>query len=303
MRRDDQHGHQHPGPSRSRALPDAHAPADELARERSAREAAEARAAELEEELARSKRAEGAAREAAESAARSRDQFISTVSHDLRGPIGTVLTWAQLLRGGMLTDEKRQRALDAIERGARTQVRLLETLVDLARLRAGTLAFHESATDLTTIARSAIEKSMSAAQAKRVAIELAAAPEAMPIHADGDRLAQALAHLIDNAVRATPDGGCVDVRLRRDGATVEIAVQDTGAGIEPERAATLVEGARDVDPPLGGRRGLGLPLAIGLLDHHRAAVSITSDGPGLGTTATVRFPAGTPAAKPAAAEG
>jgi signal transduction histidine kinase len=263
-------------------------PADELDRERSARREAEAVAHRLAAELERAREDERAARASADAAVRARDQFIAMVSHDLRGPIGTVLTWAQLLRGGLLGEEKRQRALDAIERGARAQVRLLESLVDLARLRAGTLSFNDTATDLAAVARIAVERSAAAAQAKGVALEVAESREALPLHGDPERLAQAVGHLVDNAVRATPEGGCVVVSARRDGDALELEVRDRGAGLEPGRAEALLAAARDLESA-EGRRGLGLPLVVGLVERYGGIVELRSGGAGDGTTAVVRL--------------
>ncbi|HZR83806.1 MAG TPA: HAMP domain-containing sensor histidine kinase [Candidatus Binatia bacterium] len=264
---------------------------EEVDRERSLRLAAEERADRLAREL------EEARAEAAR-AAKSRDQFISSVSHDLRGPIGTVLTWAQLLRGGLLPEEKRERALDAIERGARAQVRLLECLVDLARLRAGTLSYSDGPVDLSAAARAAVEKTAPVARAKGVQVEIEPAVGDVTLQGDGDRLAQAIAQLVDNAIRATPEGGRVGVRLRRDGAQVEVEVTDTGSGLDPEQAENLIAGARDTEASREARRGLGLPLALGLVERHAGSLRLESAGAGRGTVARVRLPAD---ARPASA--
>lgn len=262
---------------------------EEVESERAARHRAEKRARELEDLVQRLSEAERVARANGERAERSRDYFISILSHDLRGPIGTILTWAHLLRGGQLSREKVTQALEAIERSARTQVRLLEQVVDLARLRSGRLSIDPQKTDLGAVAEAAVEAARSAADAKQVALTLTA-EDRVQVHGDAERLRQSIGYLLDNAIRSTPESGKVDVVLRRNGSEAEVTLTDSGAGLEPDVAQSLVARARDPEPPGHGRRGLGLPLAVGLVELQGGSVELSSDGPGRGTVARVRLP-------------
>lgn len=249
--------------------------------------ALEARIRELEADVARSS-------EAAQRAEQVRDHCISVLSHDLRGPIGTILTWAHLLRGGQLSAEKTAQALGAIERSARGQVRLLEQVVDLARLRSGRLSIEPQAAELGAIAQAAIDETRAAAETKRIALVLDR-DGAIGVAADPERLRQAIVHLLDNAIRAEPEGGRIDVTTARHGDVAEVHVRDHGPGLEPGMGEALIAEAHRPAPASRGRRGLGLPLAVGLAELHGGSLELASEGLDRGTVARVRMPASRPA--------
>jgi signal transduction histidine kinase len=261
-----------------------------LASEREARRQAEKRALDLASELERVKAAERQARAETAAAAELHAEFVSSVSHDLRGPIGTILTWAHLMRNGRLSEEKAAHALDAIARSSQSQLRMLERLVDLARLRLGRLEMEVVRADVGAAARAAVEEVRGSADTRHVLLDVDAS-DGLDVAGDPKRLTQAIGHLLENAIDATPDNGRVDLLLRRHEEGIEIVVRDTGSGLDPALAKSLSAGIREPDQRSRARRGLGLPLARGLTELHAGSLELTSEGLGRGTIARMWLPA------------
>jgi signal transduction histidine kinase len=239
--------------------------------------------------------AERLGRQQAEHASRLKDAFLSTVSHELRTPLTAILGWADLLKRGLITGASRDRALEAIRRNAQHQVRLLEELLDAARLNSGTLPLECTTIDLRTVVHDAWETVEPAALAKGIRGSLDLDPETAtdPVYGDPDRLHQIVSNLFSNAVKCTPTGGRVHTQLRRHNGTAEIVVSDTGRGIAPEFLPFVFEPFSQADAPeRGPQRGFGLGLSIvrHLVEAHGGQVHVASDGEGLGTTFTVRLP-------------
>ncbi len=251
-----------------------------------------ARAAEdaLRDSLAR----EQLARVAAESANRIKDEFLATLSHELRSPIGAVLTWVTLLRSGRIDEARATHALEAIERNTRIQVQLIEDLLDVSRIISGKLHLEMAAVDLGAIVASALEVVRPAAQAKGIRLVAAPPPRGLPaISADAARLHQVLWNLLSNAVKFTPKGGHVDIAIGQVGSHVEIRVADSGHGVEPAFLPHIFERFRQADASSTRREGgLGLGLAIvrHLVEMHGGTVRADSAGLDQGATFTVRLP-------------
>lgn len=244
------------------------------------------------------------ARRAAEEANRTKDEFLATLSHELRSPLGAILTWATLLRNGQVDAARTERAVAAIERNARAQAKLIEDLLDMSRIVSGGIRLEVAAVSLPALIEAAVEASRPAAETKRIRLELALERFDEPIAADAARLQQAVGNLVANAVKFTADGGRVDVRLRRDGDVARIAVIDTGRGIEPELLPIIFERFRQGDSSSTRREGgLGLGLAIvrHMIELHGGRVDATSPGAGRGATFELVLPLRKPASPPAPA--
>ena len=234
-----------------------------------------------------------AARAEAEAANRAKDEFLATLSHELRTPLNAILGWAQVLRVGQNDPTQVQQALSTIERNARRQAQLIDDLLGLSRIAAGKLRLELVPVDLTVVIAAAVETVRPAADVKTIGIglNLEAGPGA--VMGDSDRLQPVFANLLANAVKFTPNGGRVEVRLARAGSRVRVTVSDTGEGIGPELLPVIFERFRQVDSSMTrahGGLGLGLAIVRHLVELHGGAVEAASPGLGQGATFTVTLP-------------
>ncbi|HEU4535204.1 MAG TPA: ATP-binding protein [Polyangiaceae bacterium] len=235
---------------------------------------------------------ERAERERAEGAGRARDEFLGTVSHELRTPLNAILGWASLLRAGEVDEGQRDVALATIERNARTQARLIDDLLDIARILRGEFALDVGTVDVAQVINAAVEAVLPTAEAKSIRLEPELESRAM-IAGDSLRLQQVFRNLLSNAIKYTPRGGQVRLTLRRDGPHVEAVVADKGQGIEPELLPHVFDQFRRADGPAGrrfGGLGLGLPIVRSIIELHGGTVKAASEGPRKGATFTVRLP-------------
>ncbi len=229
----------------------------------------------------------------AEEANRLKDEFLATLSHELRTPLNSVLGWARLLASGKLDGERSAHAVQAIERAGWAQSRLIEDLLDVSRIVAGRMALATRPTIVRPLVEAAIESLRPAAEAKRITVDacLDATPD--PIAADPDRLQQVAWNLVSNAIKFTPSGGGVTVRLETTADEVRLVVSDTGVGLAPDVAAHLFERFRQGDGSSTREHG-GLGLGLGIVRHvvelHGGTVTAASGGPHLGSTFDVRLP-------------
>jgi PAS domain S-box-containing protein len=231
---------------------------------------------------------------AAESANQLKDQFLATLSHELRTPLNAILGYAQMLQTNSIAPEKRQRAIDIIERNAAVQNQLIEDLLDISRITRGQVRLEPAPVPMGAVLREAVEGVKPAADAKRITLDVQVDPRAGMVTADATRLQQIFWNLLTNAVKFTEQGGRVTATVRREGDDVEVAVADTGAGIPPDFLPFLFEPFRQADARLArGHGGLGLGLAISrqLVELHGGTISATSAGLGKGATFVVRLPA------------
>jgi signal transduction histidine kinase len=232
------------------------------------------------------------ARQTAERANRAKDEFLSTLSHELRTPLNAMVGWSTLLRTGSVPPEQRERALEAIERNARVQARLIEDMLDLSRIEQGKLVLSVGPLELVRVVEAALDAVRPAAEAKDIRLQPVLDSHAT-IVGDADRLQQVVWNLLSNAIKFTPKGGRVQVRLQREPSFVEIAVADNGQGIDARFLPHVFERFRQGDPSFTRRTGgLGLGLAIvrSLVELHGGEVSVHSDGVGQGATFVVRLP-------------
>ncbi|MDB4932829.1 MAG: Chemotaxis protein methyltransferase CheR, partial [Myxococcaceae bacterium] len=232
-------------------------------------------------------------RQRAEAASHAKDEFLSVASHELRTPLNAILGWARMLRSGSLPDDKRARALETIERNARIQVQLVDDILDVSRIITGKLRLSVSAVEAVQIVEAAADVMRPAAEAKGVRLQLLLDPDAGAIHGDAERLQQVVWNLIANAVKFTPKGGRVHVRLQRESSDVELTVADTGQGIDPDFLPHIFEPFRQADASVTrtqGGLGLGLAIVKHLVELHGGHIEAHSEGAGRGSTFTLRIP-------------
>ena len=236
---------------------------------------------------------ERSARAIAERANHMKDEFLATLSHELRTPLGAILGWSQILRRGGRGEADLLKGLDTIERNARAQTRLIEDLLDMSRITSGKVRLDTQPLEPASFVEAALETVKPAADAKGVRLEAVLDREAGPISGDPHRMQQVVWNLLSNAIKFTPKGGKVQAILQRVNSHVEIAIADTGQGIEPEFLAHVFERFRQADATTTRRYGgLGLGLAIvkHLVELHGGTVRVASEGQGRGSTFTVRLP-------------
>jgi signal transduction histidine kinase len=224
---------------------------------------------------------------------KAKDEFLATVSHELRTPLTAILGWAKLLRSGKLDDTASARAIETIERNAKSQAQIIEDILDVSRIITGKLRLDVRNVELVPIIETAIDAVSPAADAKGIRLYSALDPNAGPILGDPDRLQQVVWNLLSNAIKFTPRGGRVTVRLMLVHSRVEITVSDTGQGIETELLPFVFDRFRQGNSSLTRRHGgLGLGLAVvrHLVELHGGSAFAESPGEGKGSTFTVTLP-------------
>jgi hypothetical protein len=247
---------------------------------------------EREELLAR----ERAARNEAEALASAKDEFLAVVSHELRSPLNAIRGWAHVLRKTLTLTPAQQRPLDAIDRNVTAQARMVDDLLDTQRLLRGKVTLERRLLPLPSLVDLAIEALRPAAVDKQLRLQVEHASDVGMIDVDPERLRQALVNLLSNAVKFTPAQGQVRVRTARHGADrIAIEIADTGVGLEPAQASRVFEPFRQMDGSSSTRRqgglGLGLALARQIVELHGGRLSAHSDGPDRGATFTIELPA------------
>ncbi|HEU4890752.1 MAG TPA: PAS domain S-box protein [Vicinamibacterales bacterium] len=268
------------------------------------RDVSERRRVELERQAAAGERdrlldAERAARADAERASRLKDEFVAMVSHELRTPLNAILGWTQLMTRGKNDAATVDRGLDIISRNTRLQAQLISDLLDISRIVSGKLQLEMQQVDLHRIATDAVETMRQEAVSKQVQLHQTLDPQAGTVAADPARLQQVLWNLLSNAVKFTPAGGRIDVILRRNGATAELLVADTGAGIRPEVLPHVFDRFHQADRSITrrfGGLGLGLSIVKHLIELHGGNVVAESRGEGHGATFRISLPVSTGAA-------
>lgn len=238
-------------------------------------------------------RIEQAARVEAERAALMKDEFLATVSHEMRTPLTAMLGWVQMLRSGSLSGDAIPHALETIERNARAQAKLINDLLDMSRILSGRLRLDVQRVNVTDVVEAAIATAEPAAAAKKIKIirEFEAEPES--ISGDASRLQQVIWNLLNNAIKFTPSGGEVTVSMKRLESLLEVTVSDNGEGINPDFLPHVFERFRQQDSSTDRRHqglGLGLSIVKQLIELHGGSVQVHSEGPGRGAAFTVSMP-------------
>jgi two-component system CheB/CheR fusion protein len=224
---------------------------------------------------------------------RLKDEFIATVSHELRGPLNAISGWVHVLAAANLDEATRARGLAALERSVKAQTRLIEDLLDMSRILSGKLRLTQRFIDLREVAQAAMETASPAAEAKTIRMVFEPAREPLFVMGDPDRLQQIVWNLLSNAVKFTPRNGQVEMQLRRLGTSVVLRVSDTGRGIRPEFLPHVFEPFRQADSsPSRAHQGLGLGLAIvrHLVESHGGVIRAESPGEEEGAVFTMLLP-------------
>lgn len=233
------------------------------------------------------------ARAAAEAANRLKDEFLATLSHELRSPLNAMLGWTRLLNSRKFDEATTARALQTIERSAKSQAQLVEDLLDVSRIIQGKLRLNTRPVELVSVIEAAIETVRPAAEAKEINLQSVLDPATGPVAGDFDRLQQVVWNLVSNAIKFTPKGGQVQARLERVNSHVEITVTDTGKGIDPEFVPYVFERFRQADSSstrVYSGLGLGLAIVRHLVELHGGTVRAHSEGEDKGATFTVKLP-------------
>jgi signal transduction histidine kinase/CheY-like chemotaxis protein len=223
---------------------------------------------------------------------RVKDEFLATLSHELRTPLNAVLGWARMLRSGRLDSAAQARAVETIERNARAQATLIEDLLDMSRIVSGRPGLRVREADLAAVVDAAVDVIRPAAAAKqlRLVVDVVARPALT--YGDPGRLQQIAWNILSNAVKFTPPGGQIAVRLER-GNGYRLSVQDTGAGIDPAFQPFVFDRFRQADGTTTreyGGLGLGLAIARQLVELHGGTIRVRSAGRNQGTTFEVDLP-------------
>jgi len=233
------------------------------------------------------------ARRLAEEASRLKDEFLATLSHEIRTPLNAVIGWTRILRT-QPSVRSRTHALEVIERNATAQMRLVEDLLDMARIISGKLRLKIDAVSIAEIAQAAVDVVAPGAAAKQVAVEIVVEPDLPLVSGDGERLQQVIWNLLANAVKFTESGGVIRVEIGRVGANVRLSVRDTGQGITPDFLPYVFDRFRQADASASRRHGglgLGLALVRQIVELHGGAVGVDSGGVRQGSTFWVSLPA------------
>src|SRR5205085_2235668 len=234
-------------------------------------------------------------REAAEEASRLKDEFLAVLSHELRTPLNTVLGYTRMLRRDdqRMSNEQRDRAMDALERNAEALNRLVNDVLDTSRIVTGKLRLSLETCSVASIVTDAIDTIRPSAEAKEIAVH--SQVEGVPsVLGDPDRLQQVIWNLMSNAIKFTPKGGTVTIRAHRRNGSVHLVVRDPGIGIAREHLPYVFQ--RFWQAHTGASRefaglGIGLALARHLVEMHGGSIRVESPGVGGGAEFTVVLPA------------
>jgi len=231
---------------------------------------------------------------------RLKDEFIAVIAHELRTPMTSILGWTRMLALGDLDEPTHREALEALVRSTLAQAKLIEDLLDESRIASGKLRLDLRPLDLRIVVANAMSQARPAAEAKSITLSADRGDDSHPAVGDPARLQQAIGNLITNAIKFTPEGGEVRVRLEHHGSASRIEVTDTGRGIAPALLPHVFERFRQGDGEAVERQsglGLGLSITRHLVEMHGGSVAASSSGTGRGSTFTIELPLhATPAA-------
>ncbi|NDP61550.1 PAS domain-containing protein [Polaromonas sp.] len=246
-----------------------------------------------------------AANEQLREADRQKDEFLATLAHELRNPLAPIRTAVEVIRLRNPADQAVQRARFVIERQVLHLTRLVDDLLDIARITQGTVHLQQETLDLCAVVQSAIDSVQSTLDAAGLTLTHLTGQPPIPVRGDATRLVQCVINLLTNAIKFTPSGGGISVRVTQEGRTVAIEVSDNGSGIPASSLERIFELFVQERPSgLHGNTGLGIGLALTrkLVLLHGGSVQAASAGPGQGSTFRIELPAdGAPDSVPAPA--
>jgi PAS domain S-box-containing protein len=258
-----------------------------------------------EEERAASLLRERDARRHAEEADRLKDEFLATLSHELRTPLTSILGWASMIRNGEVEGNNASRAIETIERNARSQARLIDDLLDVSRIITGNLRLDLHPLNLAPIVEGALDALRPTADVKGIKLQTHFVPEECLVKGDPNRLRQVIWNLLSNAIKFTQRGGRVSIDLTCVESTARLTVSDTGDGISAEFLPYVFDRFRQAEGSISrkqGGLGLGLAVARHLVELHGGTITAESEGLGNGAVFTVDLPLAQERRDPARAE-
>jgi PAS domain S-box-containing protein len=229
----------------------------------------------------------------ARTANRMKDEFLAVLSHELRTPLNAIVGYARLLRGGVLGGDKTTRGLEILERNATVLTQIVEDILDVSRIVSGKIRLDVQPVELSLVVDNAVATMQPAADARSVRLQVLIDPRVGPVAGDPERLQQVIWNLVSNAVKFTPRGGRVQVRVERVDSQVEVVVSDTGIGIARDFLPHVFDRFRQADSATtrkAGGLGLGLAIVRHIVELHGGTVEATSGGEGQGSTFRVRLP-------------
>ena len=233
------------------------------------------------------------ARRHAEEADRLKDEFLATLSHELRTPLTSILGWASMIRNGEVEGPNVARAMETIERNARSQARLIDDLLDVSRIITGNLRLELHPLNLTPIVEAAVDALRPTADAKGIKLSMEFSVDTCLVRGDANRLRQVIWNLLSNAIKFTQRGGSVSIELGCEDGQVRFKISDTGEGISAEFLPYVFDRFRQAEGSISRKQGgLGLGLAVvrHLVELHGGSVNAESQGYGTGSTFTVDLP-------------
>ena len=245
------------------------------------------------------------ARKHAEEADRLKDEFLATLSHELRTPLTSILGWASMIRNGEVEGTHASRAIETIERNARSQARLIDDLLDVSRIITGNLRLDLHPLNLAPIVETAIDALRPTADVKGIRLRTDSVSGDCLVKGDPNRLRQVIWNLVSNAIKFTQRDGTVSIDMRCDGPAVHLTITDTGEGISPEFLPYVFDRFRQAEGSISRKQGgLGLGLAVSrhLVELHGGSISAQSEGLGHGAVFTVELPLAQERRDPARAE-
>ena len=258
-----------------------------------------------EEERAASLLRERDARRHAEEADRLKDEFLATLSHELRTPLTSILGWASMIRNGEVEGSNASRAIETIERNARSQARLIDDLLDVSRIITGNLRLDLHPLNLAPIVDAALDALRPTADVKGIRLKTRFFPAECLVKGDPNRLRQVIWNLLSNAIKFTQRGGRVNIELCCVELTARLTVRDTGEGISAAFLPYVFDRFRQAEGSISRKQGgLGLGLAVvrHLVELHGGTISAESEGLGKGSIFTVDLPLAQERRDPARAE-
>ena len=233
------------------------------------------------------------ARADAQAATRAKDEFLAVLSHELRTPLQSILGWTRMLRDRPYDERSFQKGLATIDRSGKAQAQLIEDLLDVSRIVAGKLRLEHVRVDLIAVVTTAIDEARAAAEARGLQLAVTNEKVIGEVIGDPGRLVQVVSNLLSNAMKFTPRGGHIEVRIERRGLAVRLSVSDTGAGISPELLPHVFDRFRQAESTTQrthGGLGLGLAIVRHLVELHGGTVTAASAGLGRGSTFTMTLP-------------
>ena len=236
---------------------------------------------------------ERVARGQAEQASRLKEEFLATVSHELRNPLNAILGWAQIVNRPNTSAENIAKGIKTIEKNVHVQAKLIDDLLEMSRITAGKLMLDIKATDMSKVLESALETVDTSIKAKNIRIEKNIASNLPQIKADETRLQQVIWNLLSNAIKFSPESSAILISIKKVGSQIEFSIKDSGPGISPDFIPNIFDRFRQENSKITkkhGGLGLGLAITKSLVELHGGVVEVKSEGIGKGSEFCFRLP-------------